>query len=698
MNKSLIFNEIFDGNIMYCCNYLTYELDWVNIYTERKYGKVKKGQKCYEYFHCGNQPCKDCQNKFLAKNVSKYMNESFLWKKSVPVELEEYCVEDRIVAGDANKKISLIYSYDGLIKMAASSQIKQTYNVLLNKILKIDLEGGNETKLNHLIIAIQELFSSDRAVLVNKKEDDFNFVESRRKDIDPFCFDLELNKLVEDLVEKKTLGKKKKFLSFKTEQISKENEELGFRLNDKEINNAVFMKWKTDHQDFHLIVENIGVEYFDEELLLIIYNFCEFVLSLFFYNDMLYHLSNIDGLTELFNRNYYNSYLAELGKLKNQSVGIFFCDLDNLKEINDSYGHAIGDRILRKIATLLQNTFPDAKVCRIGGDEFVVIVTDTTKNKFNEMLISLCNKIEKENIKCSVGSAYKTRVGDIIQLIEEAENDMYEFKDKHHKSQIKEESIESFKSFVQEDIDNKRFTNLIQPVVDAKTNKIVSVEVLIRGIQKDGNLRLPNAFIPLFLKNQCIDLIDYYMIEQACIISKNLKRQNISLPITVNIGRKTIDKISFFSDVNRIFKEYNVEKDFVHFEVIESSDISLENIIEPALQLSQDGYVLELDGFATDFSSVSILTMNIFSKVKIGESILREARTNSFAKEILRTIINKSHEMSVVVCAKEIETKEQLEFALELGFDEIQGNIFHLPMEEQELCSLYLKQFSDSTK
>lgn len=92
----------------------------------------------------------------------------------------------------------------------------------------------------------------------------------------------------------------------------------------------------------------------------------------------------------------------------------------------------------------------------------------------------------------------------------------------------------------------------------------------------------------------------------------------------------------------------------------------------------------ELDGFATNFSSVAVITMNLFSKVKVGENIIREAMDNSLAKEILKTIVNKSHEMGITLCAKEIENKEELQFVEELGFDEIQGNIFYPPTSLSE--------------
>lgn len=685
MKKSLIFNEILDENIMYCCDYTTYELDWVNGFAEHLFGKVQSGQKCYEYFKCGDKPCADCQNKFLAKNSEKYMNESYLWRKSVPSELARYSVEDRIVASDTKKKISLLYSYEGFIKMATSSQIKQTYNVLLNKVLKIDLEENNKSKINHLVNAIQELFESDRAVIVTKSTNGFNFVECRKDNIEEFQLDMDINKKVEVLVDKLTIGKKKKFRYFETKDLVNKDPELENLLINKGLNNAVFMKWSSAHCDFNLIIENIAVDYFDEELLLVIYNFCDFVLSLFSYNDMLYHLSNEDALTNLFNRNYYNNYLIELNKTNKKPVGVFFCDLDNLKEINDTYGHSIGDRMLIKIADVLKKIFPDEKICRIGGDEFVVISIDITRDGFSSMLNTLSLTLEKEGINCSVGSSYKTRPTNIIQVIEEAENDMYYNKEQHHRIKNSNDEAQDFKGFIQQDIDSNKFTYVIQPIIDAKTKKIVSAELLVRGIQRDGNFVLPRIFLPLCLKHNCIDLIDYFMIEQACIAAKELKEKNINLPISINIARKTMDKITFIQDVDKIFKKYGIDKNMIRFEIMEAYSLSVVDIIEAVGNLVNAGYKLELDGFETDFSSISVITMNLFSKIKVGGNVINEAIENSFSREILKTIIKKSQEMGIKLCAKKIESKEQLEFALELGFDEIQGNMYYSPITFDEL-------------
>lgn len=679
MNKSLIFNEILDENIMYCCNYTTYELDWVNCYTERVFGKIKPGQKCFEYFKCGKTPCSDCKNKVLAENPEKYMNESYLWKKSIPEELAKYYVEDRIVASDSNKKISLLYSYDGYIKMASSSQIKKTYNVLLNKVLKIDLEDSNESKMIHLINAIQELFACDRTVIVEKNLEGIKFVESKKNDILPFELDPVINEKVEKLVDKLTYGKKKKYYYFETKKLEDLDPKLEEIIINKGLNNAVFMKWTSEYSDFNLIVENVGVDYFDEELLLIIYNFCDFVLSVFSYNDRLYHLSNEDALTNLFNRNYYNNYLSELERKNLTSIGVFFCDLDNLKEINDTYGHSIGDRMLKKIASVLKRIFPNDKICRIGGDEFIVIIIDITKKKFTELLNRLYLDLMNENINCSIGSSYRARPTDVIQIIEDAENNMYYYKKKHHKMRDLSKDYQDFKSFVHQDIENNRFTSVIQPILDVKTKKIVSAELLIRGIQNDGKYALPQAFIPLFLKNNCIDLVDYYMIEQACIVAKSFKGKNINIPISINVARKTMDKVTFVEDVDKIFKEYDIDKNMVRFEIMEAYSLSVADIIEAVVKLADMGYKIELDGFATDFSSVALITMNLFSKIKVGENVIREAMNNSLTAEILKKIIAKAHEMGIILCAKEIERKDQLQFVEELGFDEIQGNVYYSP-------------------
>lgn len=568
--------------------------------------------------------------------------------------------------------------------MAASSQIKQTYNVLLNKVLKIDLEDNNESKLNHLVNAIQELFESDRALIVGKRIEGFYFVESKKNGVQPFELDLEINKKTEELVNRLTVGKKKKFYYFETKNIGEQDPEFEKVLIEKGLSNAIFMRWGTERSDYNLIIENVGIDYFDNELLVVIYNFCDFVLSLFSYNEMLYRLSNKDTLTNLYNRNYYNNYLLELSQKNTKSIGVFFCDLDNLKEINDTYGHSIGDRMLKKIGSLLKNNFPNERICRIGGDEFVVIIIDIIRRTFTDMLNKLTLDLKNESINCSVGSSYKARPTDVIQIIEEAENDMYYYKQQHHMIQKNNDEAQDFKVFVRQDIENNRFIPIIQPILDAKTKRIVSAELLIRGVQNDGKYALPQAFLPLFLKNHCIDLVDYYMIEQACIAAKDLKEKNIKMPISINVARKTMDKVSFVDDVDKIFKKYSIDKDMVSFEIMEASSLSVSDIIEAVVQLSDTGYKLELDGFATNFSSVAVITMNLFSKVKVGENIIREAMDNSLAKEILKTIVNKSHEMGITLCAKEIENKEELQFVEELGFDEIQGNIFYPPTSLSE--------------
>ncbi len=284
-----------------------------------------------------------------------------------------------------------------------------------------------------------------------------------------------------------------------------------------------------------------------------------------------------DGLTGFNNRNRYMDHILQLNDVKLKSLGILYCDINDLKHINDSRGHDIGDLAILRFSKILSECFEPRDLFRLGGDEFVVIAQDLDIRDFRERIRSIQMQIEThESFSVSMGYAWSETNFNIRELTRQADEMMYlnkqhyyensEKDDYRHYSYIRQELIKS--------IDMGSFVVYLQPKVYASDGRIYGAEALVRYQHEKHGLILPGHFIYLLERERIIEVLDLYVLKQACLILNQWREEGIKLiPISVNFSRLTIADDKILEKMLKIVDEHAIEHSLIEIEITESTDM-----------------------------------------------------------------------------------------------------------------------------
>jgi len=413
------------------------------------------------------------------------------------------------------------------------------------------------------------------------------------------------------------------------------------------------------------------------------------------------YLADCDYLTGLYNRRRFTedikSFIA-----KREKGTILLLDIDNFKNINDTQGHDYGDAVLKHIAFVLKKSIKDESVVyRIGGDEFIVHLPAIHENDVIEDMVRIVLKALKEengidhikhHITASIGIAkYPTNAISADELIKKSDIAMYQAKKdgKNRYCHFTEELNSNFgynvgvEKELQNALEHDKFKLLYQPIIDAKTGKIVSLEALIRIA---GSTISPAEFIPVAEKAGLIVAIGNWVIDEVCLqLSVWRDKCNSIIPIAVNVSAMQLYDGSIFSYVTNALKKYNLSPKLLEIEITESVLIeNSEEIIEVLNQFRELGIRISLDDFGTGYSSISYLTYMPIDKVKIDKSLKDEFLflENS---SVMEGIISLCHGLKMTLVTEGVETKEEYQRLSEFGSDLIQGYYFDKPLDAGEM-------------
>lgn len=419
----------------------------------------------------------------------------------------------------------------------------------------------------------------------------------------------------------------------------------------------------------------------------------------------LYFYANHDVLTKLPNRVQFETHLKktiESCKRNQNKIALFFIDLDKFKDVNDTYGHSIGDEMLKTIAKRLEQSIrKEDFIARLGGDEFVLIIKDV---KNNEDMIKLANKIN-ENIKeaiviedkvffmsLSIGiSIFPDDGKDSEDLIKHADAAMYEVKENgRNGSKLYNQNITEklslkviFERELKMAIQKDEFEMYYQAIIDMKSEKIVGAEALVRWKHKDKGILPPLEFIKYIdAGGMSIDfgeLIFKKVLKDTQTINKKLKNQN--LKIAINISPEYFFKYTFVEDVLAYCKDFSIDEKQIEIELLETNIMKNSEISQEKLkQLYEKGFQIALDDFGTGYSSLSYLKDFKVNKLKIDQAFIRDFLDDNNDKAIVEAIINLAKIFNLKVQAEGVETKEHHELIKTLDCDFAQGYFYNKPM------------------
>jgi diguanylate cyclase (GGDEF)-like protein len=415
--------------------------------------------------------------------------------------------------------------------------------------------------------------------------------------------------------------------------------------------------------------------------------------------DKLDYTAYHDYLTKLANRAQFITILEKtLEKAQQQSfqVGLLFIDLDRFKEINDSFGHSVGDLVLCEIADRLNAIAAhDALIARLGGDEFTLIIEDKTSEEIEHLVYNIIDIIQKPltfyatemYLTCSIGiSFFPKDAKDAESLLRNADTAMYKAKSKgkntfqFYNQSMTEASIErlQMESHLRRAIEKGELVLYYQPQVDVNSSKITGAEVLLRWNDSVLGSVSPAKFIPLAEETGLILPLGDWVLKEAFIQQSKWLQNGIAPDIlAINIAAKQIYYTDLVATITSLLETYEIDPYTIELEITER--IIVENpdyTIKVLNTLRSLGVRISIDDFGTGYSSLSYLKTLPLDKIKIDQSFIRGIPSSHEDAQIIKTIISLSQGLNKSVIAEGVETKEQKNFLQEAGCSEMQGFLF----------------------
>ncbi|MFQ3249170.1 MAG: diguanylate cyclase (GGDEF)-like protein [Glaciecola sp.] len=424
-----------------------------------------------------------------------------------------------------------------------------------------------------------------------------------------------------------------------------------------------------------------------------------FALALFILNrrihvKLLYKKANYDSLTGIANRYHFNNSIEELVSEPDNLFSLLIVDLDGFKEVNDVYGHAVGDELLIQAAARMKKVLRDDDLlARLGGDEFAIII-----NKHNQLnrLLNITERLRQAlqspykltshmvTVSASIGAAsFPADTKSKESLLIYADTAMFAAK-QSGKNTVKffneELSAElekrtELKQKLQAAIINEEFVMHYQPQVDQFTKKVVGFEALIRWFQGDGTTIPPNVFIPEAERNGSIVEIGQWALLSSCMQAAEWEQNGLEFgKVSVNVSAVQITKSSLVNDVEQALKQSNLSPKYLELEMTES--VLVDNVdmaLDTLSQLRELGITIALDDFGTGYSSLNYLTKFPIDTLKIDRSFIKSVEVDTATKMVLKNIYTLAADLSMKVVAEGIETEEQLKILASLQGRIIQG-------------------------
>ncbi len=423
----------------------------------------------------------------------------------------------------------------------------------------------------------------------------------------------------------------------------------------------------------------------------------------------IHHQAYYDALTDLPNRLLFADRLKQAvahAYRQRQQLAVMFLDLDRFKQVNDSFGHHVGDQLLQEVAKRLQALVrADDTVARLGGDEFTLLlqnishaddairIADQVIKAFDSPIV-----IEKHELftSTSIGIAIYPYDGtDAETLMKNADSAMYLAKRNGRNSyqmytpDMNESAAEQLilENQLRRAIERDELVLHYQPQVNADTGEIVGIEALLRWQHPEKGLLYPLEFMALAEESGLIVSIGEWVLRAACVQNKLWQATACkAVKMAVNVSARQFSHPHFVRLVEQVLEESSLEPRWLELEVTENILLrDTEQAIDKLQRLKALGVTLSIDDFGTGYSSMAYLKNFPFDTVKIDRSFISDVVVNTNDAEIAKAIIAMAHSMNLKVIAEGVETIGQLEFMHTHQCDDIQGYYISYPLEAEEM-------------
>ena len=416
-------------------------------------------------------------------------------------------------------------------------------------------------------------------------------------------------------------------------------------------------------------------------------------------NKQLRHLATHDALTGLPNRVLMDDRIGQciaLADRQKQTFAVIVLDVDRFKMVNDSFGHRVGDELLKEVALRLKEVVRDVDtVARLGGDEFVLIITQSPEADAAENVAARIIEVMQTPVRIagidvhttsSMGIAFYPRDASTIEaLLAHADAAMYFAKQKGRNNfqcfMPRMDTATQEKVRLETDmhvaLERGQFQLHYQPKVNTATGAMHGAEALLRWTHPELGEIPPSKFIPIAEESGLIGAIGAWVVREACRQARAWQDNGLPwLRVAVNLSASQFRQGDLLSTIRDALDTAGLEARFLEVELTESVVMSdPEESIAILEQLSAMGVLVSVDDFGTGYSSMSYLRRLPIDKIKIDRGFIGEVMSRPDDASIVRAIVSLAHSLKLKVVAEGVESVEQLEFLKTLGCDQYQG--FH---------------------
>lgn len=427
------------------------------------------------------------------------------------------------------------------------------------------------------------------------------------------------------------------------------------------------------------------------------------------YEKTLETMAQSDILTGLPNRRYLEGPISKRFEKQDSQKAMFFLDIDNFKIINDSLGHAIGDKAIGVLCErLFTLTNRNRTLCRLEGDELVFYMDNIEDKEIVEKFAHEIKDILKIPFELEEGTIHMTVSIGIARYPEDGSNiqellmysdlamykakefgkNRYEFFEKKYLEEAKEVSY--IEKHLRDAIDKNEFVLYYQPKVDIVRKKVVGFEALIRWESSELGFVAPDQFIKIAENSGLIIPIGEWVLKEACRFIKRInEKSTITYGISINVSAVQLMQENFVEEVLKIIREIEVDYKWIELEITETTLIKSSQKVNHRLEtLREKGIAVALDDFGKEYSSISYLRNLSLDTLKIDKAFIDDIKDKNDESSIIDIIIGVANKMGLSIVAEGVETEDQLEYLKRNQCTNIQGYIFSRPVPEKELLKV----------
>lgn len=690
------------SELLYISDLETYDLLFLNKAGIESF-KVDqiKGQKCYKVLQKKDEPCEFCTNSYLKES------ENYTWEFTNPVTGRHYLLKDRLIEWEG-KPARMEIAFD--TTKSEEEKIKLRFTLEAEKIITecVDILYRDSDIKKATMSVLEKLgrfLSADRSYIIYIRDglmyNDYEWCEEHILSQRNYLQDLPLS----------TIERWIPYFNNKECIVIKDLEEIKSTspgeyqiLHNQSITSLVVAPLEHNGE----LIGYLGVDNPPPDKIMniasLLQTLCYFISLASQHSktqEQLSKLSYIDKLTSFYNRNRFIEDSQSLTKV-DISIGIIYLDVNGLKDINDKYGHEMGDKLLIECARRMKLVFHYSDFYRLGGDEFVIICREIEEDVFSKKIIELKGEFRKRpTCQVAIGSYWANTVDDIGEIIKNADAEMYEdkkaFYRKHSVSQRyrhhSDEMLHLSKAEVLErEIQNNRFLVYLQPQISFSDRSVVGAEALIRYLDNSNSLVAPNNFLPILEASGLLSKIDFYVFESICKKFSNWIDNDVPIvPISINFSEESLETPEFVNCLVSICQTYNVPTKYIKIEITErvhdEKHLDVKKIIS---DLRDVGFAIAIDDFGTENANLALLSEVEFDILKLDKSLIDNIVSNPRTKVIMEYITGICHKLNIYMVAEGIETEEQFSTLLQCRVETAQGYLFSKPIPIDEFENNYL--------